>query len=531
MGEIFQFRSQLERIKLLIDHTPIAYIILDRDYRIHYINKSFAKLRKLDINQTIGDKCYNISNGGRQCEKCAVAGAIRTGIKTFLRRKDILADGTVRFLDDYAFPLQKNSAGEVEYILEMMIDRTEEMTARERRRDDYGKILAVLSSLLDAKDHYTAEHSEHVRMLAMNLAQEMGLPSEEVFEISVAASLHDIGKIRVPEAIINKRGKLTPEEFDVIRQHPAAACQMLEGLTSFSEIGRITMHHHERVDGTGYPDGLKGEQIPVGARIIGVADTYDAITTNRSYRKAQSREAAFEELRRVAGTQLDAELVARFLGMDFDNLSDTPYEHAGKKKMERVERVLFSREADGQAQEESGGVKSEIDLNHLMHEIFRHTPCGYILMDKEQKVLYASDYYLAYMGIKKEDAIGAVCHKTGAIADGLCEGCPIILALSSKTIECARREADAKSGHKIFDMYGVPLCAEGEDAEYVVGIIIDREKEVQMERQREQDFGRLIDLLEKLLESQKEQIGERKLEEKIRQVRNKLNLLQQTKED
>ncbi len=520
--DVDDFKSKSELVKMFIDNTPIAYIILDSDYRIHYINESFAKLRKLDLVSTIGQRCFNISNGGVRCANCAVAEALATGEKAFVSRKDVLPDGSVRFIDDYAIPLQKDSEGAVEYILEIMINRTQEMLAREQRNIDYDEILSILASLLDAKDSYTAAHSESVRRLSLNIARAMGLSLEEIFEVTVAASLHDIGKVRVPNEIINKPGKLTDDEFSVIKSHPSTSYDMLSGLSSFDNIRSIARHHHERVDGRGYPDRLTDGELSIGAKIVAVADTYDAMTSTRSYRKALPHEVALEEIKRVSGTQLDKDVVEAFANMDFDNMIDSLY--AEPEQFKQVERVLKQSEpAETHVHNETFCI--EDNQERLMNEIFNNTPCGYILMDKNRNVLYASDYFLSYMGLTKDDVLGKICYEAGGIGSRPCENCSIERALKSGKTEYMRQEQFTSSGRKIFDLFGVPLVEADGSIEYVIEIVIDRTEEVQLERSREQDFIKLIEMLGRILDDQKDSINEQRLSEEILSLRKRLNKL------
>lgn len=297
-----------ELLDLLINNTPVAYIILDEEYRVRFINENFLKLRKLNREAVMGEICYNISNGGKPCDHCTVYDSRQSGKKEFTLRKDILPDGSVRFIDDYAIPLKRRNNDGPSYTLEIMVNRTAEMLARECQAREYDEILSVLSSLLEAKDTYTATHSENVRTIAYNLASAMNFSDDEIFEISIAASLHDLGKVRVPDKIINKPAKLTNEEYEIIKNHPVASFEMIEALSSFENVKSIVRHHHERYDGRGYPDGLSGDGIPMGARIVAVADTYEAMTSTRSYRKALSHEYALNEIKKCQALSLTLRL-------------------------------------------------------------------------------------------------------------------------------------------------------------------------------------------------------------------------------
>jgi putative nucleotidyltransferase with HDIG domain len=173
--------------------------------------------------------------------------------------------------------------------------------------------VTALALAIDAKDHYTQGHSPKVSAYAAMIAQAVGHPSEEVEEIRLAALLHDIGKVGIPEAILNKSGPLDASEWETMKTHTDLGSRVLEPLQTMSRIRKMIRHHHEFYDGTGYPDRLEGENIPYGARVIAIADAYDTITSERTYKKARTPEDAFAELERCARNQFDPEIVRVFV--------------------------------------------------------------------------------------------------------------------------------------------------------------------------------------------------------------------------
>ncbi|MDP2790268.1 MAG: HD-GYP domain-containing protein, partial [Rectinemataceae bacterium] len=180
----------------------------------------------------------------------------------------------------------------------------------------FKSILLVLAASIDARDSLTAGHSEKVTEYSVAICKEVGLSTDYCEMIRVAALLHDYGKIGVPDNILKKEGKLTPEEFEVIKTHAAITSEILakinfEGI--YSEAPEIAGGHHEKMDGSGYPRGLKGMDIPVGARIIAVADYFDSITSKRHYRDPMPIHEAFPLLLQEAGTHLDKKLVDAFI--------------------------------------------------------------------------------------------------------------------------------------------------------------------------------------------------------------------------
>jgi PAS domain S-box-containing protein/putative nucleotidyltransferase with HDIG domain len=170
-----------------------------------------------------------------------------------------------------------------------------------------------LARAVDARDAYTADHSERMARWAEAVARRMGCSPGEVREVRWAALLHDIGKLGVPDAVLRKPGPLTQEEWEVVRRHPVLGEEILKPVRRLAGVAKLVRHHQERWDGAGYPDGLRGEQIPLGARILAVVDAYTAMTDQRPYRPPRSHEEAVEELRRCAGTQFDPEVVRAFL--------------------------------------------------------------------------------------------------------------------------------------------------------------------------------------------------------------------------
>lgn len=171
----------------------------------------------------------------------------------------------------------------------------------------------ALAAAIDARDRYTRQHSENVTRYAVAIAEEMGFTSRMVERIRQAAQLHDVGKIGIPDAILNSPQMLTEKEWEQIKEHPRKGAQILDPLPFFRELVPLVMYHHERYDGRGYPDGKVGDETPVAARVLSVADAYDAMTSTRPYRGAMLPEAAREEMVRGRGTQFDPRIVDAFL--------------------------------------------------------------------------------------------------------------------------------------------------------------------------------------------------------------------------
>lgn len=198
--------------------------------------------------------------------------------------------------------LQRNLAHEVE-------EKSKEKQAL------YLQIVSSLATAIDAKDKYTNGHSDRVAEYAREIARRFGYNEKRMREIYMMGLLHDVGKIGIPDAVINKPAKLTEEEFAIIKTHPGMGARILGKIKDRPNLSSGARWHHERYDGKGYPDGLKGTEIPEEARIIAVADAYDAMTSCRSYRKAMPQEVVRQEIEKGMGTQFDSEFANIMLAM------------------------------------------------------------------------------------------------------------------------------------------------------------------------------------------------------------------------
>lgn len=180
-------------------------------------------------------------------------------------------------------------------------------------RNYFELTIKTLLNALRCKDEYTWGHSLRVAYFCVSVGRELGLSEEALYELEVSALFHDIGKIGVPDNVLMKPTRLNEEEFQMMKLHPTKSFDILQEFPIFHQMALNAKHHHERYDGRGYPEGLKGEEIPLFSRIILVADTFDAMTSSRPYRSGLAMDVAFSELREFAGTQFDAKVVDSFI--------------------------------------------------------------------------------------------------------------------------------------------------------------------------------------------------------------------------
>ncbi len=257
----------------------------------------------------------------------AVAALFALGIGFFLSRRLIIplqeladtsskiAEGnlavraTVRGEDELA--KLGNNFNDMAGNIEALVRRLKQ--ALRQNQELFLETIRTLAAAIDAKDPYTRGHSERVASYSMALSRHLGLKQDEVFRIHIAAILHDVGKLGIKDGILNKPGGLSDEEFEVMRQHPSIGAQIMSPIRMLKDIIPGIRNHHETWDGTGYPDRLKGDQIPMVARIIGVADTFDAMTTTRPYQQAMTLEYVIAKMRSMSGSRFDPLVIDAFL--------------------------------------------------------------------------------------------------------------------------------------------------------------------------------------------------------------------------
>jgi len=216
--------------------------------------------------------------------------------------------------------LQSDLSSEVEKKTQELRKRTDQLIEEHNKTERMTmQIVKALSGAIDAKDTYTNGHSTRVAQYARDIARRFGYDEKRLEEIYMMGLLHDVGKIGIPDAIINKPSKLSNEEYGIIQNHPVMGARILKNITEFPKMATGARWHHERYDGKGYPDGLSGVEIPEEARIIAVADAYDAMTSRRSYRDVLTQEAVRKEVERCRGTQFDPDFADIMLAMIDDD--------------------------------------------------------------------------------------------------------------------------------------------------------------------------------------------------------------------
>ncbi len=257
-----------------------------------------------------------------EMEKKAIAVTCSIGLANY-PADGVVADELVAVADN-ALYYAKRTGGNRIYLSSKILPKPPDnggITGIDTRSDSLSVIYALVSAV-EAKDSYTSGHSKKVNTYAVALAGAIGLSPDEVSKVSTAALLHDIGKIGIPDKVLNKKGKLSGEDWEAIKAHPRLGANIVGTMPHLVPYVNSILHHHERWDGGGYPEGLKGEEIPIEARILAIVDSFEAMTSVRPYRPALSLEQVVKELRQGAGLQFDPKLVEVFIGIIEASLSE-----------------------------------------------------------------------------------------------------------------------------------------------------------------------------------------------------------------
>jgi PAS domain-containing protein len=508
-----QVRQKL--IMTLIQNTPAAYAVLSKDFKVVFLNDFFMRARNWEGPVPVGEICYNTINGGVICPQCAVREAMGTGRPARMLRKDVLMDGTATYSDDFAVPLVDPSTGDFDCLLQVIVSRTEEMRLRERNNDIFIEIIHSLVGLLEKKDPYICAHARNVSAISTKLAQHMGLSSQATFRAALGGMLHDLGMLYVPDKILGKNTRLDDDEYATIKAHSVFTKLLLTGMASFDPLRDIAIAHHERWDGTGYPNGASGERIPIEARVTAVADAYDAMTSDRPYRRALAHDAAMAEIKRLAGSQFDPSVVGLFVRMVEDGGLDREalVAAAGRPNAPKPEFTLYEHQRwiDGasRGRVDTRSMEDLMASGPFLESILDNTPAFYTIVDESFNVLFASDSLAAATGKSTEDLLSGKCFDImgrGARCfqqDGSAPPCPAVRAFATGQRQYALMENDADGQKLYFDNFAVPIEMDGADGGKVkccLEIMFDRTKEKNIQYAFEGDLRQLIAKVRDMIE-------------------------------
>jgi len=295
----------------LIENLPCAVTVVSPNYQLLRINKEVTKLTAVSQEDSNGKKCYDVFGTGQICENCPVQKTLKSKeIHRNVKREITRLDKEI-YIEQTAIPIFKED-GRLKYVFEIILDVTEKVQSEKETKQLFTQMIGAFSTLIDKRDSATGKHSLAVMEIAIGIGKQLGLSSQLMEEISIAALLHDVGKIGIPEILLNKPDQLTNEEYFLIQQHSRIGYDAIKNIKQLENIAEYILHHHEKFDGTGYPAKIKGEEIPLVSRILSIADVFEAITADRVYRPAIPLEQALVVMYSGKGNFFDPVLLNAF---------------------------------------------------------------------------------------------------------------------------------------------------------------------------------------------------------------------------
>jgi PAS domain S-box-containing protein/putative nucleotidyltransferase with HDIG domain len=326
-----RLNDTLKEWRTILDSMPYGVMLIDKEFNIIRANRYISEISGIPVDELTSKKCYQVLHRiDSSIDECPLKRSLMTGTD---ERIEMFDKDRGKYFISSVTPISDEN-NEITAFAHPLIDITElklkEQDLRRSRdaflnilkdvnrahkelQDIYYELLLAFSTAIDAKSPWTRGHSERVTRYATMIAREMGVDGNDLDNLRIAGLLHDIGKIGTYDVILDKPSNLTDDELSIVKMHPVNGEKILRPIKGLKRILPIVRSHHERWDGKGYPDGLKGEDIPLLARILFVADSYDSMTSDRPYRPSPGREYAISELKRCAGTQFDPDIVEAFL--------------------------------------------------------------------------------------------------------------------------------------------------------------------------------------------------------------------------
>ena len=293
-----------DAMKSLFMYMPSAVMTLEKDFTIIDVNELLIKVTGFHPCAIKGKKCYDILGNGEICCDCIVQKVLITGNPEYGTQIKYDTDGKQIYGKQTAIPI-KDQYGNVKYIYEIVTDITQEVRLERENADILLEIVTSMAHLIESRDPLTGTHCINVQNIALSIGEKLGLNEKEFKDLSIAAIIHDIGKLSIPAEILSKPTKLTELQFSLIKQHSRSGYEMLKNVESPWPLAEIVYQHHERLDGSGYPRNLKGDEILIEARIMAVADVVEAMASHRPYRASLGIEAALEEIEKNKGILYD----------------------------------------------------------------------------------------------------------------------------------------------------------------------------------------------------------------------------------
>jgi PAS domain S-box-containing protein len=309
----------LTLLETLMSCAPVGFGFVDRDFRMQRLNERLAAVNGSTVADQLGRKVCDITPELWPTIEPAYRQVLTTGeaiVNFEISGPSAESPGRRRHWLDSWYPVRIED--EIVGIGIVVVDVTERHEAEAAHMELTHAAVSAIGATVEVRDPYTSGHQDRVADMSAAIARELGLDTFTVEGIHLAASIHDIGKIAVPSEILNKTGSLRPAEFELIKNHSQIGHDIIAGIAFPWPVADMILQHHERFDGSGYPGGLRGDEITIGARIVAVADVFEAMSSHRPYRASRGPDAALQEIRRGRGTSYDPSVVDAFLSLVAD---------------------------------------------------------------------------------------------------------------------------------------------------------------------------------------------------------------------
>ncbi len=309
-----RMKNSNDKLSKVLKKSICSFIIIDLDGTIEYIN--YATKAVYGSEKTINKNIFNFATvKGTKLEECIRLAMSGKQVDLKMYKHISATKNDIRYLDITFIPFEKITENKYKVLL-VSENKTNEKEYEEKLGKSFIKTINAFAKAMDARDKYTSNHSHNVKMISQLILSNMKLPEEEIQDIIIAAGIHDIGKIGITDIILKKEGCLNEEEFRLMKKHTTIGASLLSEFDNFKYISDIILHHHERIDGQGYPYGLKGEDIPIGAQVVCIADALDAMFSKRVYSEPLDIEQVRKELINNSGKQFNAEIVNIIINND-----------------------------------------------------------------------------------------------------------------------------------------------------------------------------------------------------------------------
>ncbi len=490
-------KNPIPLVKQLMKDSPYPVMVVDKKYKIRYLNENVLRLYRVDYSRVLYKNFLGEFSSSKEHYL-----EMNEFFETMKQTRETNSLPSIETKTSMlVVPLYSQLTAETEFFfithIVVLKDYNNVEQNMNRLNNDYGNFAHHLSSLLEAKDKYTALHSSNVEKYSLMLGKAIGMTEFDLEILRIAASIHDVGKIKIPNTILNKPGKLTDEEFHIIKNHAKYTSEILGTLEFFDSVSKSASYHHERYDGKGYLEGLKGEEIPLMSRIMAIADAFDAMTTDRSYRRAMTVQTALDELSKCKWTQFDPYLVDKFANLEFDLLENTKEnfeyeylnihtvpEHILNKMNEEIIEFLVS-----------------VDVYEVLQYVFSSDIYGVVVlaesMTKEHgkyEVIYQNHFIDKLVETGAIPVVWEPClrekpkHK--------CSHCFIDTCMIRKeNISKSTRLTKANGENMYLDVKAFPYREMSTDSVYVIEILRDATAETEIEKHSVVDFFHFIDNL------------------------------------